>query len=52
MVETERQRIVIVGAGLAGALLACLLGEAGYSVGVYERRPDPRIRGLTGGRSI
>ncbi|MFB3138766.1 MAG: FAD-dependent oxidoreductase [Phycisphaerales bacterium] len=52
MVETERQRIVIVGAGLAGALLACMLGEAGYSVGVYERRPDPRIRGLTGGRSI
>ncbi|MCH8150772.1 MAG: FAD-dependent monooxygenase [Planctomycetes bacterium] len=47
-----RSTVTIVGAGLAGALLACLLGEAGYSVGVYERRPDPRTRGLTAGRSI
>ena len=44
--------ITIVGAGLAGGLLACLLGEAGYQVDVYERRSDPRAKGFIGGRSI
>jgi kynurenine 3-monooxygenase len=50
--EPTSQNICIVGAGLAGALLACLLAEAGYGVSVYERRPDPRRRGFSGGRSI
>jgi kynurenine 3-monooxygenase len=45
-------RIVIVGAGLAGSLLACHLGRAGFRVSVYERRPDPRVHGFIGGRSI
>ncbi|MHC4142966.1 MAG: FAD-dependent oxidoreductase, partial [Planctomycetota bacterium] len=45
-------RIAIVGAGLAGGLLACLLAEAGHEVSVYERRPDPRAKGFLGGRSI
>jgi kynurenine 3-monooxygenase len=45
-------RITIVGAGLAGTLLACLLGEAGHDVTVYEGRPDPRRKGFVGGRSI
>ena len=48
----ETKTIAIVGAGLAGALLACLLAEQGYRISVYERRPDPRKRGLIGGRSI
>jgi kynurenine 3-monooxygenase len=48
----EAAHIMIVGAGLAGALLACALGERGYRVSVYERRPDPRIHGFVGGRSI
>ena len=52
MSEGRRERIIIVGAGLAGALLACLLGEAGYEVVVYERRTDPRKEGIVGGRSI
>ena len=42
----------IVGAGLAGALMACFLGRAGQRVRVYERRPDPRRKGFVGGRSI
>ena len=40
-------------AGLAaGALLAALLAQRGWSVDVYERRGDPRVHGYAGGRSI
>ncbi|HJU65230.1 MAG TPA: FAD-dependent monooxygenase, partial [Gemmatimonadaceae bacterium] len=35
-------RIAIIGAGLGGALLACLLGRAGFRVDVYDKRRDPR----------
>ncbi|MEC7352866.1 MAG: FAD-dependent monooxygenase, partial [Planctomycetota bacterium] len=45
-------RVIIVGAGLAGCLLARLLGRGGRRVTVYERRGDPRGRGPLGGRSI
>ena len=44
--------LVIAGAGLAGALLATLLARRGWSVDVFEKRPDPRARGYEGGRSI
>ena len=44
--------VIIVGAGLAGSLLACYLAKLGYSVAVYERRSDPRKAGYVGGRSI
>src|SRR5690606_26776093 len=47
-----QQPLVIVGAGLAGALLATLLARRGWPVEVYEKRPDPRRRGYEGGRSI
>jgi kynurenine 3-monooxygenase len=43
---------VVVGAGLAGTLMACYLGRAGYRVRVLEKRPDPRAEGFAGGRSI
>lgn len=46
------QHAVIMGAGLAGSLLACHLARAGWSVDVYEGRPDPRSAGFIGGRSI
>ena len=42
----------IIGAGLAGSLLAILLGRRGFKVTVYERRPDPRLASANGGRSI
>ncbi|GJQ30001.1 MAG: hypothetical protein HBSAPP03_18850 [Phycisphaerae bacterium] len=45
-------RVLIVGAGLAGCLMAVYLARRGYSVRVYERRPDPRAKGYAGGRSI
>lgn len=48
----EAERVAIVGAGLAGSLLAVLLGRRGIPVTVYERRPDPRVAGAERGRSI
>ncbi|WP_462116688.1 FAD-dependent oxidoreductase, partial [Lysobacter xanthus] len=33
--------ITIIGAGLAGALLATLLARRGWSVDVFEKRGDP-----------
>src|SRR5438132_7529821 len=44
--------VTIVGSGLAGTLLACMLGKAGRRVDLYEKRPDPRIHGQEAGRSI
>jgi kynurenine 3-monooxygenase len=44
--------VTIVGSGLAGTLLACMLGKAGRSVDLYEKRLDPRIHGQEAGRSI
>ena len=44
--------ITIVGGGLAGALMAILLAQRGWSVDVFERRGDPRVEGYAGGRSI
>lgn len=44
--------VVIVGAGLAGCLLATLLGRRGMQVEVFERRSDPRVTGAERGRSI
>jgi kynurenine 3-monooxygenase len=44
--------VAIVGAGLAGALLACYLGRDGRRVAVYEKRADPRLGSSDRGRSI
>ena len=44
--------ITLIGAGLAGALLAILLARRGWRVDVHEKRGDPRIKGYEGGRSI
>ena len=49
---TTARRITIIGAGLAGALLATLLARRGWQVDVYEKRGDPRLQGYAGGRSI
>ncbi len=49
---SESRSITIIGAGLAGALLATLLAQRGWKVEVFERRGDPRLHGYAGGRSI
>jgi kynurenine 3-monooxygenase len=48
----ETPEITLVGAGLAGSLLAIFLAKRGYRVTVLERRPDPRKTGASAGRSI
>jgi kynurenine 3-monooxygenase len=49
---TGSERVAVVGAGLAGCLLATLLARRGLTVDVYERRDDPRRAGAERGRSI
>ncbi|TVQ35677.1 MAG: FAD-dependent monooxygenase [Wenzhouxiangella sp.] len=44
--------MAIVGAGLAGSLLAVLLARRGYHVDLFERYPDPRRNTIPAGRSI
>ena len=48
----SNKHLTIVGAGLAGALLATLLARSGWRIDVHERRRDPRVHGFLGGRSI
>src|SRR5262245_32959334 len=52
MANTAAPQFTIVGSGLAGALMACQLGEAGYRLDLYEKRPDPRGHEQERGRSI
>jgi kynurenine 3-monooxygenase len=53
VIDTRKAgHLTIVGAGLAGALLATLLARRGWQVDVFERRGDPRVHGYAGGRSI
>jgi kynurenine 3-monooxygenase len=48
----KKDKIVIVGAGLCGSLLALRLAQRGYKVDVYESRPDLRKTDISAGRSI
>lgn len=46
------RQVTILGAGLVGSLLAVILRKRGYSVRLYERRPDMRKEAIAAGRSI
>jgi kynurenine 3-monooxygenase len=46
------QPISVVGAGLAGSLLALLLARRGFTITLYDRRADPRTAQSRAGRSI
>lgn len=48
----KQENILIIGAGLCGSLLALRLAQRGYTVNVYESRPDLRVTDISAGRSI
>ena len=48
----HRETLTLIGAGLAGPLLAIELKKRGYRVRIYERRPDMRRVRISAGRSI
>lgn len=52
MIATPHRSLSIIGAGLAGSLLAILLSRQGWRITLYERRGDPRISNYESGRSI
>ncbi|MFT5231770.1 MAG: kynurenine 3-monooxygenase, partial [Candidatus Azotimanducaceae bacterium] len=49
---TQNQKILIIGAGLCGSLLALRMGQRGFRVTLVEKRPDLRDANLDAGRSI
>ncbi|SEK37458.1 kynurenine 3-monooxygenase [Colwellia chukchiensis] len=47
-----RKHITIAGAGPVGSLLAVMLARQGYSIKLFESRPDSRIKNIYQGKSI
>lgn len=47
-----KEKVLIIGAGLCGSLLAIRMAQRGYKVEVHERLADMRKTPLAGGRSI
>ena len=52
LLDDEKKRIIIVGAGLVGSLEALFCAQRNYRVDVYEYRSDPRKQKYFAGRSI
>jgi kynurenine 3-monooxygenase len=50
--ESGMKEITIIGAGLAGTLLALYLAKRGYTLNIYDARPDLRLIEADTGRSI
>lgn len=50
--EMSEEKVIIIGAGLAGSLLSIYLARRGISVEVYEARADMRKVDMSAGRSI
>jgi kynurenine 3-monooxygenase len=48
----KKDKVLIIGAGLCGSLLALRLAQRGFKVEVYESRPDLRTTDISAGRSI
>ena len=48
----KKEKIIIVGAGLCGSLLAVRMAQRGFKVALYEKLPDMRKNLLDAGRSI
>lgn len=47
-----KQKVIIIGAGLAGSLLSLYLAKRGIETDIYEARGDMRLEELSAGRSI
>lgn len=50
--NSGKASITIAGAGPVGALLAVILGRAGFEVNLFESRPDSRKHSIYQGKSI
>lgn len=50
--SSKKETITVVGAGPVGALLAVILGRAGYQVNLFESRRDCRKHSIYQGKSI
>ena len=48
----DKKTITLIGAGLAGPLMATYLAQQGFTVEIFERRNDMRTVKLSSGRSI
>lgn len=48
----NKQKVIIIGAGLAGSLLSTYLAKRGIESDVYESRGDMRLEEMSAGRSI
>ena len=48
----DKEHISLIGAGLAGPVMAKYLSDHGYRVDIFERRPDMRVVEQSAGRSI
>lgn len=48
----KKDKILIIGAGLCGSLLALRLAQRGFKIEVYESRSDLRTTDISAGRSI
>lgn len=46
------KEVTIVGAGLVGSLWSVYMAKAGYTVKIFERRPDMRQANISAGKSI
>ena len=48
----KKEKVIVVGAGLCGTLLATRLAQRGYEVSLHEKRQDMRKEEVDAGRSI
>ena len=49
---SKKEKVLIIGAGLCGSLLAIKMAKRGYEVEVREKLPDMRLHPMGAGRSI
>jgi kynurenine 3-monooxygenase len=50
--KSSPEKVTLIGGGLNGPLLAVFLRQRGFTVEIYERRPDMRRVRISAGRSI